>query len=94
MIDLQAGRPEVLKGDLIVFENGTDNPPNFLVYDICKDRGQRPVIRGVWNSDHGQMTAVLRGFAEVLSDDMLKQHFLTQATGRWTRDGKILRLWE
>ena len=31
MIDLEQGRPEVSRGDLIVFEDGTDQPPSFLV---------------------------------------------------------------
>ena len=93
MIDLEQGRPEVSRGDLIVFEDGTDQPPSFLVYEICKDRGDRPVFRGLWNSDLGQMGAVLRGYAEVLTADMLRQHFLTQATDKWTREENILRVW-
>ena len=93
MIDLEQGRPEVSRGDLIVFEDGTDQPPSFLVYDICLDKVDRPVFRGLWNSDLGQMGAVLRGYAEVLSADMLRQHFLARATDKWTREDKILRVW-
>ena len=59
MIDLEQGRPEVSRGDLIVFEDGTDQPPSFLVYDLCKDKGDRPVFRGLWNSNLGQMGAVI-----------------------------------
>ncbi len=93
MIDLEAGRPEVSKGDLIVFEDGTDQPPSFLVCEICRDKGDRPVLRGLWNSDTGQMGAVLRGYAEVMTADMLKQHFLTRSTDKWIREDKILRVW-
>ena len=94
MIDLEQGRPEVSRGDLIVFEDGTDQPPSCLVYDICLDKVDRPVFRGLWNSNLGQMGAVLRGYAEVLSADMLRQHFLTRATDKWTREDKILRIWK
>lgn len=94
MIDLEQGRPEVSRGDLIVFEDGTDQPPSFLVYDLCLDKVDRPVFRGLWNSNLGQMGAVLRGYAEVLSADMLRQHFLARATDKWTREDKILRIWK
>ena len=93
MIELQEGRPEVARGDLIVFEDGTDQPSSFLVYEICKDKGDRPVFRGLWNSNLGQMGAVLRGYAEIMTTDMLKQHFLSRATDKWIREDKTLRIW-
>ncbi len=93
MIEMEAGRPEVTKGDLIVFCDRDDQPSSFLVCDICRDQGDRPVLRGLWNSDLGQMDAVIKGYAEILSSDLLKQHFLTRSTGRWIREDNILWVW-
>jgi hypothetical protein len=44
------GQPDIKLGDLVTFEDGTDNPSALLITDICEDVHRRDIYRGMWSN--------------------------------------------
>jgi hypothetical protein len=96
------GQPDIKLGDLVTFEDGTDNPSALLITDICEDVHRRDIYRGMWsNGMHplgrgpiAPMRVIRKGYGEMMSGDVLRMNLLNKASGCWTREGTIVRIWK
>ena len=96
------GQPDINLGDLVTFEDGTDNPSALLITNICEDDRGRDIYRGMWNNGMhplgrgpiAPLGVIRKGYGEMMSGDVLRTNLLNRASGCWTREGTIVRIWK